>query len=152
MRLQLASPKNFWAGLLFAAVAIFGLYVSRNYAIGTSTNMNFGYMPRLLCWILLALGIVIAVRGFIIRGDPIAPWPWRPLIMITSCIAIFGFAIEPLGFAVACVLLIVCGAFAGRDIRYRELAVTAVLLTAASIGIFVYVLELPISVWPAILR
>ena len=58
------------------------------------------------------------------------------------------FAIEPLGFAAACILLVVFGAFAGTDVRYRELAITAVLLAAGSVLVFVYLLELPIAIWP----
>ena len=41
------------AGLLFIAVAAIGLWASRNYPIGTTTRMGTGYVPRLLCWILL---------------------------------------------------------------------------------------------------
>ena len=48
--------KNVLAGLLFMAVAALGLWVSRDYPVGTALRMGTGYVPRLLCWVLLALG------------------------------------------------------------------------------------------------
>ena len=41
------------SGLLFIAIAAFGLWASRNYPVGTALRMGTGYMPRLLCWVLL---------------------------------------------------------------------------------------------------
>ncbi len=40
------------SGLLFIAVAAFGLWVSRDYPVGTALRMGTGYVPRLLCWML----------------------------------------------------------------------------------------------------
>ncbi|MCX7312698.1 MAG: hypothetical protein NTV56_13475 [Alphaproteobacteria bacterium] len=37
------------SGLLFVAIAAFGLWASRNYPVGTALRMGTGYMPRLLC-------------------------------------------------------------------------------------------------------
>ena len=44
------------AGLMFIAIAALGLWVSRDYPVGTALRMGTGYVPRLLCWILLGLG------------------------------------------------------------------------------------------------
>ena len=57
------------AGLMFIAVAVFGLWASWNYRIGTALNMSTGYVPRLLCWLLLALGVVILVLGLRARDE-----------------------------------------------------------------------------------
>ena len=52
----LLARKDVLAGLLFMGVAAFGLWISRDYPIGTALRMGTGYVPRLLCWILLGLG------------------------------------------------------------------------------------------------
>ena len=66
------SPHRFWrmlarkdvlAGLLFIGVAVFGLWLSRDYPIGTAFRMGTGYVPRLLCWLLFGLGVVVLVQG-----------------------------------------------------------------------------------------
>ena len=51
------------SGLLFIAVAAFGLWVSRDYPVGTALRMGTGYVPRLLCWMLLGLGAIVLVQG-----------------------------------------------------------------------------------------
>ena len=45
------------SGLMFIAIAAFGLWASRNYPVGTALRMGTGYVPRLLCWLLLGLGV-----------------------------------------------------------------------------------------------
>ena len=55
--------KDVLSGLLFAVIALLGLWLSRDYPIGTALRMGTGYVPRLLCWILLGLGVVILVQG-----------------------------------------------------------------------------------------
>jgi putative tricarboxylic transport membrane protein len=69
---QQPSRGTFWhvlarrdvlSGLMFAGVALFGLWLSRDYPIGTALRMGTGYVPRLLCWILLGLGSFVLVQG-----------------------------------------------------------------------------------------
>ena len=55
--------KDVLAGLMFMAVAAFGLWLSRDYPIGTAFRMGTGYVPRLLCWILLGLGAIVFLQG-----------------------------------------------------------------------------------------
>ena len=59
---HMLAHKNVLAGLMFMAIAIFGLWVSRDYPIGTALRMGTGYVPRLLCWALLGLGYVPQTR------------------------------------------------------------------------------------------
>src|SRR5688500_16066630 len=58
-----AKRTDVLAGSLFILVAIVGLLISRNYPVGTALRMGTGYVPRLLCWVLLALGAVILFTG-----------------------------------------------------------------------------------------
>jgi putative tricarboxylic transport membrane protein len=61
--LQILTRRDVLAGLMFVGVALFGLWLSRDYPIGTALRMGTGYVPRLLCWILLGLGSVVLVQG-----------------------------------------------------------------------------------------
>jgi Tripartite tricarboxylate transporter TctB family len=61
--LQVLARRDVLAGLMFVGVALFGLWLSRDYPIGTALRMGTGYVPRLLCWILLGLGVVELVQG-----------------------------------------------------------------------------------------
>ena len=48
---------------MFIAVAALGLWLSRNYPVGTALRMSTGYVPRLLCWLLMGLGAIVLVQG-----------------------------------------------------------------------------------------
>src|ERR1700730_4508834 len=99
---HMLARKNVLAGLLFCAVALIGLFLSRDYPIGTAVRMGTGYVPRLLCWILLGLGILVLAQGLRevdaerSRLSPSAS-AWRPVIFVTASLVIFGLSIERLG-------------------------------------------------------
>ena len=138
------------AGLLFMAVAAFGLFVSRDYPVGTALRMGTGYVPRLLCWMLLGLGALILVQG--LRAPtppmPVQPAAWRAVISVTTALVLFGLGIERLGLVVSIVLLVGIGALATRALRPLETAIAAVVLIALSWAVFIAGLGLTIPVWP----
>jgi putative tricarboxylic transport membrane protein len=159
---QSNSPHPFWrvltrrdvlAGLLFIAVAALGLWLSRDYPIGTALRMGTGYVPRLLCWLLLGLGVIVLVQGLReaqdarpLSADDIPAL--RPVIFVTASLVIFGLSIERLGLVVSILLLIGVGAVAARGLRPLETLVAALVLIALSWGIFILGLGLTIPVWP----
>jgi putative tricarboxylic transport membrane protein len=151
--LHILARKDVLAGLLFVGVALLGLWLSRDYPIGTALRMGTGYVPRLLCWILLGLGAIILVQGL---REAKAECPlsfadmsaWRPVIFVTASLVIFGLSIEQLGLVVSILLLIGVGAVAARELRPIETVVAALVLIVFSWGIFIIGLGLTIPVWP----
>jgi putative tricarboxylic transport membrane protein len=149
---QIVRRKDVLAGLLFIAVAAIGLWASRNYPIGTATRMGTGYVPRLLCWILLGLGVVVLLQG--LRSSSaegvLAPGPpvRRALIFIPASLVVFAYAIGPLGVVLAIVLLTAVGSLAGRESRLLEVAGAAVVLAVATVAIFIWGIGMPIPIWP----
>ena len=65
LALHILARKNVLAGLMFIVIAALGLWVSRDYPIGTALRMGTGYVPRLLCWILMGLGAAILVLRYL---------------------------------------------------------------------------------------
>jgi hypothetical protein len=138
------------AGLLLMAIAVFGLWVSRDYPVGTALRMSTGYVPRLLCWLLLGLGAIVLVQGLrerspVLRASAAA---WRAVLSVTAALVAFGFGIERLGLVVSIVLLVGIGALATRALRPLEVAAAGLVLIALSWGIFIFGLGLTIPVWP----
>jgi len=151
--LPLLAHKNVLAGLMFAAIAVFGLWLSRDYPVGTALRMGTGYVPRLLCWVLLALGLLVLVQG--VRearaarpGEASLALGWRPLIFVSASLVVFGLAIERLGLVVSILLLTGVGAVAARELRPLETLLAALVLIALSWVIFIVGLGLTIPVWP----
>ena len=56
------------AGLMFIAIGALGLFLARNYPVGTALRMEPGYVPRLLCWGIIGVGVITAARG-LLAGD-----------------------------------------------------------------------------------
>ena len=149
--LHTLARKNVLAGLMFIAIAALGLWVSRDYPIGTALRMGTGYVPRLLCWILMGLGAAIAVQGLREKDAPPERTSWRqlmPIAVVTTSLVAFALAIEQLGLVLSILLLIGIGAIAARDIKIWETLVAALVLIALGWVVFILGLGLTIPVWP----
>jgi putative tricarboxylic transport membrane protein len=142
--------RDVLSGLIFIAFAVVALWASRNYPIGTSTRMGTGYVPRLLAWILLGLGVLVFVQGMragageLIRG----PSTWRALVFAPLSLLVFAFLIGPGGVVLATVALVAVGSLAGRDSRVLEVIAAAAFLVLLTLAIFIWGVGLPIPVWP----
>jgi hypothetical protein len=149
--LGLLARKDVLAGLMFVAIAVLGLWLSRNYPVGTALRMSTGYVPRLLCWVLLLLGGVILITGIRSADAERERTPdlhWRPLVLIPAALVAFGLSIERWGLVVAGALLIGIGTMASRDLRPIEIGLAGLVLIVATWAIFVWGLGLTIPVWP----
>ena len=138
------------SGLLFIAIAAFGLWASRNYPVGTALRMGTGYMPRLLCWLLLGLGVIVLVQGLRQHAERLrtSAQGWRAVMSVTLSLVAFGLSIERLGLVLAILLLTGIGALATRALRPVETAIAALALIVLSWSIFIFGLGLTIPVWP----
>lgn len=164
--LHILQRKNVLAGLMFIGVAVLGMWASRNYPVGTALRMSTGYVPRLLCWILMALGGVVLLQGLRERDDPRAaaldPQPpagaepaasdlvaqLRPIALVTLSLIAFGLALERLGLVLSIFLMCVIASLAARDLKLWETLAAAAGLSVLTWAIFIIGLGLPIPVWP----
>jgi putative tricarboxylic transport membrane protein len=148
---SLLARKNVLAGLMFIGVAALGLWVSRDYPIGTALRMGTGYVPRLLCWILMGLGAAILLQGLREKDAPPEHLTWTqllPVAVVTASLIAFALAIEQLGLVLSILLLVGIGAVAARDIKFWEALAAALVLIVMAWAIFVLGLGLAIPVWP----
>jgi hypothetical protein len=147
--------KDILSGLLFMGVAAGGLWVSRDYPVGTASRMGTGYVPRLLLWVLLGLGALILVSGLWkaerpAQAESSAGTAWRPAVFITLSLVTFGLALERLGLVLSVLLLAGIGALAGRGTRPLEAAIATLALIALCWLIFIVGLSLTIPLWPQV--
>jgi putative tricarboxylic transport membrane protein len=136
------------AGLMFVAFGAFGLYLAWDYPVGTALRMEPGYVPRLLCWGIIGMGVLIALRGILAGDTPPARWHWRPLLFVLSGLIAFRYMIEPIGLVGASTVIVLLGALGSREVRIGESLMLAVGLAAGAVALFVYALGLPMRVWP----
>jgi len=146
--MKIRSPQDFWSGVVFIALALVFIVLAQQYRFGTMHRMGPALFPTLVGVLLAGLGAIIAARAFVLDGLPVPRFHARPLIVSLVAIVLFGLALQYLGLAAAVVVLVLTGAYAGREVRPIETLVLAAFLAVFSIAVFVWLLGLPLPVWP----
>ena len=140
--------KDLASGAVFAGFGLAFAVTSLTYDIGTPLNMGPGFFPLALGGVLVVLGVAIAVTGFLAGGSSdIGPVPWRALVLLVAAILFFGFTVRDLGLVPALFVSVLLAGLAGRSARVIPAVVIAVSLTALSVLIFVYALQLRLSLF-----
>ena len=141
-------PKDFWAGVLYIAFGATAIVIALNYPAGTAGRMGPGYFPRGLGAILIALGLVLALRALRLQG--VAPtFPsFKPLLVVIGSVIVFGIAAPPLGLVVATILLVVVSSVASDEFRWKEAVISSVFLAVFVYFAFSKGLQLQLPVWP----
>jgi hypothetical protein len=142
------APKDFWSGLMFLAFAAVTIVTASGYSMGRGGRMGPGYFPTMLGRVLAVLGAILLIRSLVIRCEHVERIQFKPLLVLVACVILFGLMIKPLGLVVGLTVTTFIAAFAGDEVRWKEAGALSIGLTALSLVIFVYVLGLPIPVWP----
>lgn len=149
--MKIANLRDLTLGGLVGAFALFGLWLSRDMPIGTAAEMQAGFFPRAVFWLLLGLAALSALRSFragaALEVATHPDWP-RALAAVTAAFVLFALAIEPLGLAIAALLLCLVGGLAGPRPRRLEILLLAAGLAAGAVVIFIFALGLPIRIGP----
>ncbi len=145
---RLKINQDLVAGLMFIAFGVLGLLLGKAYPMGTSLRMGPGYLPTVLCWILIVLGAIVGGKGSIVGGLPLERWYFRPLIMVCLGLMTFALLIEGVGLPAAVMATVVVGAMGGQEFRLVEVLILAVVLAAVAVAIFIYGLGLPMPILP----
>jgi len=140
--------QNVLGGLLLVAFGALGLVLGASLDMGTARRMGPGFFPRVLSWLLIAIGGAIAAQGAVASdGETATRITWRPLVLITIAVVAFQFLIDRAGLIAATAAVVGLGAVAGRDARATEVAALALIMAVCVAVLFVYVLNLPLPLW-----
>jgi hypothetical protein len=146
--MRIRSPRDFWSGLIFIAIAAGFMIGARRYGLGDMHEMGPGLFPTLVGVLLAALGAVVSLRSFAVEGPPVPRFHLRPIAVSLVAISLFGLTLQHLGLVAAVVVVVLVGVLASRESRPIEVAGLVVLLTVFSVAVFVWMLGLPIPLWP----
>jgi hypothetical protein len=135
--------KDLLAGATFVVFGLAFAVTSSTYEVGTLLRMGPGYFPLVLGSLLVLLGILIAVKGFVAAdSDEIGPVPWKALALLVAALLFFGYTVRGLGVVPALLVTIFLSALAGHRARVVPAVVIAACLTALSVLIFIIALQL----------
>ena len=137
------SLKDILAGLAFVAFGAAFAFLAVGYRIGTPGQMGPGAFPFVVGGILVALGGVMAVRGFVQREpDPIGIIPWRAIAMIIAAVLFFGLTVRGLGLIPSTFGAALLAALASRRAGLVGVLAVSIGLTVVAILVFVVALRL----------
>jgi hypothetical protein len=116
--------------------------------IGTAKYQQIApdLFPRLCAYALVLGGGVLLLRG-LAKGSPrFEPPHLRALALIVFAVCAFGALTPVFGYAPAGFLTMVIGGLAAPEMRFRQLLLVSAGLVFFSIGLFSYLLKLPIPI------
>jgi putative tricarboxylic transport membrane protein len=147
--MHIRSPKDFWAGLLFVALGAAFVVLALQYRLGDLHRIGPGLFPTLIGSVLVGLGLIVAGRALVLAGPAIERIQARPLLVSLAAIVLFGLALQWLGVVAAIAILVLVGAYSSRDVRILQVLALAAFLIVFSVAIFVWLLGLPLPLWPS---
>jgi Tripartite tricarboxylate transporter TctB family len=135
--------KDLLAGAIFVGFGLAFAVTASTYEVGSTLRMGPGYFPLVLGGLLVLLGILIAVKGFVAgEGGEVGPVPWKAAALLVIALVFFGATVRGLGLVPSLLVTVFLSAMAGRHARVIPAVVTSVALTALSVLIFVVALQL----------
>ena len=151
--MKLRNHQDFWAGVMFIALGVLFVLLSRQYQMGTAAKMGPGYFPTVLGGLLALLGLMISVVAVSLKNieAKLAKVGWRELFLVLLGIALFSILLPKLGMVVSLWILIFVSAFASHEFNFKETALSAVVLSILGWAVFAKGLELQMAVWPKFL-
>jgi putative tricarboxylic transport membrane protein len=146
---RIRSQRDFAGGLVLAVLGVAVLWLTSELRVGRATNMGPGYLPRLLAWLVLGVGLLIALRAFFAHHeDRLERWPWWRMAAVLVPIVIFGYTVKAIGLVASGAVLCFLSALAAHDRKLGEALAFAILLPLAAAALFIFGLGLPLSIWP----
>lgn len=134
--------------LIFIATGALGLFMARALDGGTAAQMGPGFLPRVVCVLLILVGLAVglpALRRPLVLIEPVKV---RPVVVILLSIVGFGLAVTYFGFVLASLWLILSSALADPGGKLRQTLLLAGGLTVFGALVFVYGLGVQVPLWP----
>jgi hypothetical protein len=148
---QIKDAKDFWSGVMFAAFGLAFIVFSRRYDMGTAARMGPAYFPTVLGGLLLLLGVGVSIKGLTAKTEDgrVAPFHFKPLILVLGAVVAFGLLLRPAGLMVALAALVFISSLGSEEFRLRDVLLLTVALALLVLAVFIWGLGLTVPVLPA---
>jgi putative tricarboxylic transport membrane protein len=143
--------RDFYAGGLMILFGLLMALKGPSYRLGTLMHMGPGFMPTALGIILICLGVIIAGSAVGLaegEDEDILPehpqwWGWACILAGPICFIIFGSYGGLIPGTFACVFVAALG---DRTATVKSAFLLAAFITAFGVGLFSYILQVPMPV------
>lgn len=142
------STRELAAGLFLLALAGAAYVGTYDLNFGHLTGIGPGMLPKAMAVSIGAFGLYLVANGLFFDGPKLDSFSVRGIIFVIGSVALFAATIRTMGLIVAGPLTVIVAALADRETRLVEILLFSVMITAVCIGMFKFVLGLPIPVLP----
>jgi hypothetical protein len=146
--MTIRDPQRLLFAIFLLAFGGCGLLFGANLPMGTTLHMGPGYVPKVLCGIVLAFGVGLAASSLVVRGPQLERWAWRGLVIVLGSLCLFGVMVEHVGLVVTTIVTVLVATAAAPDRRWREATIFAVVMAAFCTALFRIALGLPMPALP----
>ncbi len=136
------------AGVVMVGLGALGLWAGRDLHFGTPAMMGAGFLPDVICGIIVTIGLFVLIKGLAKGYQSIGSSNVKPLLVLVAAIAGFALMAETLGFVVSTAWLLVVGSLADQESRWREILISTAILTAFGAFVFIYGLGVQMPILP----
>lgn len=147
MRIQ--DKKDFYSGLLLLFFGLGALWIASSYRIGTTFRMGPGFFPVGLACLLIVVGIIVVCMSLAKQAEmEMGRIAWRPLIIVSAAIVLFGLIINHAGLAVSTFAMVVASRLARPGYPWVETILLGVVVAIACAAIFYFGLHIQMPLLP----
>ena len=146
--MQIRDKTNFLAGLLLVGFGSGALLIARTYTMGTAFRMGSGYFPAMLASLLILIGVIVAATALRSGEVKLPKVAWRPLIMVSAAVALFGLILKGTGLLLATFAMVVVSRLARPGYSWIETIVLGVALSVLCTAVFYFGLRIQIPLLP----
>jgi hypothetical protein len=138
------NPKDFWIGVIYIVFGAIAFWITRDYRMGSASQMGPGYFPTVLSSLLIIFGVISVVRSFLRPGEPIGAFGWKGAILVFVGTVLFGYLESRAGMIIALIILVFTSGAASKKFRFGwKTALWVIVLTGFCVLVFVKGLGLP---------
>jgi putative tricarboxylic transport membrane protein len=116
--------------------------------VGSAREMGPAYFPLTVAFLLAVMGLILIGRGVLVTGPAVQGFELRPLVFIILSFVAFGALITVAGLVPAILAQVAIAHFATTETRPLESLLFGIALAAFSAVLFVYLLRIPVSLFP----
>lgn len=147
--MRIGNRRDFFSGAGLTAIAAVMWQQIAPLSFIQGTSLGAGGLPKLSALALGLFGLYFLFKGICTRGKEVGVIPVAGILTITAAVAVFVLGLDRFGIATVGTLAAFLSGFAAPDHRLKELLIFSPLLSAACILLFVYLLGVPVPLWPS---
>ncbi len=142
------NARDIFSAAILIVIAVVGLWLNADHAMGTARRMGPGYMPWLTFALLGSIGVIVLLLGLFNGPDPLDRWAWRELSLVLLAMCVFGLVLERGGLFVAIAATVGVSAVADRTQKPIGVLGCMLFLIALCWWVFIHELDIRVAVWP----